>query len=56
MAAFSDYNQSELTLNHFRKVLGSTPVMAAGGFSPENFEDGLQSGAHDLIAFGRFFV
>lgn len=56
LAAFSDYNVEDLTLSHFRQCLGSTPLMAAGGFSPDNFQDGLQSGAHDLMAFGRFFV
>lgn len=56
MAAFSDYKVEDLTLDHFRQVLGSTPMMAAGGFSPDNLDDGLQRGAHDLMAFGRFFV
>lgn len=56
MAAFANYDSNDLTLSHFRNILGSTPLMAAGGFSPENFQDGLQEGAHDLMAFGRFFV
>ena len=56
LAAFKNYNVEDLTLTHFKEALGSTPVMAAGGFGPDNFEEGLQSGAHDLMAFGRFFV
>lgn len=56
LAAFSDYKVEDLSLSRFREALGSTPMIAAGGFGPENFEDGLQRGAHDLIAFGRYFV
>lgn len=56
LAAFKDYNIQDLTLKHFRGTLGTTPVMAAGGFGPDNFEDGLLVGEHDLMAFGRFFV
>ncbi|KAK9896816.1 FMN-linked oxidoreductase [Cystobasidium minutum MCA 4210] len=56
LAAFKNYNVEDLTLKHFKQALGSTPIMAAGGFGPDNFQEGLQSGAHDLMAFGRFFV
>lgn len=46
---------SQLSLAPFRQALGSTPMIAAGGFGPNNLNEGLARGDHDLVAFGRFF-
>ncbi|KAI5476535.1 hypothetical protein MNV49_007545 [Pseudohyphozyma bogoriensis] len=45
----------EVTLKPFRAALGSTPVIAAGGYTPQNSHDGIPAGEHDLVAFGRYF-
>jgi len=55
-AVLSSYKPEDFTLKPFRQALGKTPVISAGGFSPDNYQDGLQHGEHDLMAFGRFFV
>jgi 2,4-dienoyl-CoA reductase-like NADH-dependent reductase (Old Yellow Enzyme family) len=47
---------NEMSLAPFREALGSTKVIVAGGYGPDNFSQGIESGAHDLVAFGRFFV
>jgi 2,4-dienoyl-CoA reductase-like NADH-dependent reductase (Old Yellow Enzyme family) len=44
-----------LSLKPFRAALGSTPVIAAGGYNAENADEGLAAGEHDLIAMGRYF-
>ncbi|WWC94382.1 hypothetical protein V866_001224 [Kwoniella sp. B9012] len=49
--------QEEVSLKPFRKALGSsTPLITAGGFGPENANEGIQNGTSDLVAFGRYFV
>ncbi len=45
-----------LSLSPFREALGSTKVISAGGFGPDNYQEGLSTGAYDLVAFGRLFV
>lgn len=55
-AALGDMQQGEVSLQPFRKALGSTPMMAAGAYGPENCSEGIQNGEHDLVAFGRYFV
>ncbi|WVF66406.1 hypothetical protein IAT40_001146 [Kwoniella sp. CBS 6097] len=44
------------SLRPFRKVLGDTPLMVAGGYGPDNLHVGTQRGEHDLVAFGRYYV
>ncbi|WRT68114.1 uncharacterized protein IL334_005089 [Kwoniella shivajii] len=46
----------EISLKPFRKALGSTPLMTAGGFGPDNLHEGIKNGTSDLVAFGRYFV
>ncbi|WWC69842.1 uncharacterized protein I206_103785 [Kwoniella pini CBS 10737] len=47
----------EVSLRPFRKALGeSTPIVTAGGFGPQNMNDGIKNGVSDLVAFGRYFV
>ncbi|WWD19945.1 hypothetical protein CI109_104418 [Kwoniella shandongensis] len=46
----------DISLAPFRKALGKTPLMSAGGFGPDNYEEGIVNGSYDLIAFGRYFV
>lgn len=45
----------EISLKPFRKALGSTPVIAAGGYNSTNCYEGVAKGDHDLVAFGRYF-
>ncbi|ORY82931.1 hypothetical protein BCR35DRAFT_303582 [Leucosporidium creatinivorum] len=45
----------EVSLKPFRAALGSTPVIAAGGYNADNADEGLAAGEHDLIAMGRYF-
>lgn len=45
----------EVSLKPFRATLGSTPVIAAGGYNADNVDEGLAAGEHDLIAMGRYF-
>lgn len=49
-------NLTEISLSPFRKALGSTPLLVAGGFGPDDLEDGISRGDHDLVAFGRYFM
>ena len=44
------------SLAPFRKALGSTKLLAAGGFGPDNFATGIEDGSHDLVAMGRYFM
>ncbi|OCF36050.1 hypothetical protein I316_01922 [Kwoniella heveanensis BCC8398] len=45
-----------ISLQPFREVLGSTPLMVAGGYGPDNLHEGIQKGEHDLVAFGRYYT
>ena len=45
-----------MSLAPFRKALGSTKLLAAGGFGPENYRQGIEDGSHDLVAMGRYFM
>ena len=49
-------DSSEVSLAPFRAALGTTPLVVAGGMGPDNYEDGIRAGTHDLVAFGRYFV
>ncbi|KAL8290033.1 hypothetical protein RQP46_002972 [Phenoliferia psychrophenolica] len=44
-----------VSLAPFRAALGSTPVIAAGGYNATNCTEGIEKGEHDLVAFGRYF-
>ncbi|WVR08415.1 hypothetical protein IAU60_005470 [Kwoniella sp. DSM 27419] len=46
----------KVSLAPFRKVLGDTLIISAGGWGPNNLSEGIVDGSHDLVAFGRFFV
>jgi hypothetical protein len=48
--------QHELSLEPFRAVLHSTPIIAAGGYSPDNYESSIAQGKCDMVAFGRYFT
>ncbi|WVW84317.1 hypothetical protein I302_106351 [Kwoniella bestiolae CBS 10118] len=49
--------EEEVSLKPFRNALGpDTPLISAGGFGPENANEGLGNGTSDLVAFGRYFV
>ncbi|KAK4689046.1 hypothetical protein P7C73_g1067, partial [Tremellales sp. Uapishka_1] len=55
-AALGDMSvASDISLAPFRRALGSTPLLAAGGFGPDNLEKGFQDGSYDFVAFGRYF-
>ncbi|KAK8870134.1 hypothetical protein IAR55_000704 [Kwoniella newhampshirensis] len=55
--ALSDMSlDQDISLAPFRAVLAKTPLISAGGFGPDNFEEGVENGSYDLVAFGRFFV
>lgn len=54
--ALGGMQEGEISLKPFRQALGRTPLLSAGGFNPENCNEGIAKGEHDLVAFGRFFV
>lgn len=54
--SLSEMKMAEISLQPFREALGSTPLLAAGGFGPDNLEEGIRDGSHDLVAFGRYFM
>ena len=47
-------SEKEVSLKPFRAASGSTPVIAAGGYNAENYNEGMGS-EHDLVAMGRYF-
>lgn len=51
-----DFDPEDISLAPFRKALGPTKLLAAGGFGPENFAEGIDKGEHDLVAMGRYFM
>ena len=46
----------DITLAPFRKIMGDTPLVSAGGWNPENCWDIVESGEVDALAFGRLFL
>lgn len=46
----------DISLQPFKRVLGSTKMLSAGGFGPDNYAETISSGASDLVAFGRYFM
>jgi 2,4-dienoyl-CoA reductase-like NADH-dependent reductase (Old Yellow Enzyme family) len=46
----------DISLKPFKEVLGSTPLLSAGGYGPDNFAKAIESGTSDLVAFGRYFM
>lgn len=55
-ALLGEMSFQNVSLAPFREVLGSTPLLSAGGFGPDNYEDGIRAGTSDLVAFGRYFM
>jgi hypothetical protein len=56
LAALEKRNIELPTLAPFRAALGETRLLAAGGFGPENYAEGIEDGSHDLVAMGRYFM
>ena len=54
-ATLANMSTGEVSLKPFRRALGNTPLISAGGHDPNEFETGLSRLEHDLVAFGRFF-
>ena len=46
----------DISLQPFQRALGSTKMLSAGGYGPDNYAETISSGACDLIAFGRYFM
>jgi 2,4-dienoyl-CoA reductase-like NADH-dependent reductase (Old Yellow Enzyme family) len=46
----------DMSLQPFKQALGSTKLLTAGGYSPEDYAGAINSGTSDLVAFGRFFM
>jgi len=46
----------DISLQPFQQALGSTKLLSAGGYGPDNFAKTISSGASDLVAFGRYFM
>jgi 2,4-dienoyl-CoA reductase-like NADH-dependent reductase (Old Yellow Enzyme family) len=46
----------DISLKPFKEVLGSTTLLSAGGYGPDNFVKAIESGTSDLVAFGRYFM
>ena len=46
----------DITLAPFRKIMGNTPFVSAGGWNPENCWAVVESGEVDALAFGRLFL
>jgi 2,4-dienoyl-CoA reductase-like NADH-dependent reductase (Old Yellow Enzyme family) len=46
----------DISLKPFKQALGSTTLLSAGGYGPDNFAKAIESGTSDLIAFGRYFM
>jgi len=46
----------DISLQPFKQALGSTKLLSAGGYGPDNFAKTISSGASDLVAFGRYFM
>ena len=56
-AAFlSGAGLGDITLAPFRALLGSTPVISAGGWNSDNCWDVVEDGEVDALAFGRLFL
>lgn len=47
---------SEITLAPFREILGDTPLISAGGWTPANCWEVIDRGDVDALAFGRLFL
>lgn len=50
------FGPGEVSLAHFREILGDTPVVSAGGWNPENCWETIERGDTDALAFGRLFL
>jgi hypothetical protein len=48
--------RQDISLQPFQQALGSTKMLSAGGYGPDNFAETISSGASDLVAFGRYFM
>ena len=46
----------DITLAPFRKIMGNTPFVSAGGWNPENCWAVVEGGEVDALAFGRLFL
>jgi hypothetical protein len=46
----------DISLKPFKQALGSTTLLSAGGYGPDNFAKAIESGTSDLVAFGRYFM
>lgn len=46
----------DISLGPFRRALGSTTLLSAGGYGPENYAETIQDGTSDIVAFGRYFM
>jgi 2,4-dienoyl-CoA reductase-like NADH-dependent reductase (Old Yellow Enzyme family) len=45
-----------ISLEPFKRALGSTKLLSAGGYGPDNYANVVSAGTSDLVAFGRYFM
>jgi hypothetical protein len=46
----------DMSLEPFRRALGSTKLLSAGGYGPDDYGKAIEGGTSDLVAFGRYFM
>jgi hypothetical protein len=46
----------DVSLEPFKRALGSTTLLSAGGYGPKTYLKALNGGVGDLVAFGRYFM
>ncbi|KAJ5679329.1 Flavin oxidoreductase hxnT [Penicillium macrosclerotiorum] len=55
-AFLQSWGLSNVTLDRFREIFGSTPFFSAGGFDGQNAWGLVESGKYDGLLFGRYFI
>jgi 2,4-dienoyl-CoA reductase-like NADH-dependent reductase (Old Yellow Enzyme family) len=47
---------SDVTLDRFREIFGSTPFFSGGGWNEENSWGVIESGKYDGLLYGRYYI
>jgi len=51
-----DWGLGDLDLGPFRKIMGNTPLLSAGGYSDKSAWGVLETGLCDALVFGRYYI